>query len=155
LAAPVVIPTPAEASGFIGRELGPSEWVGVPQQRIDAFAEVSGDHQWIHCDVERARRESPWKSTIAHGYLSLALVPALLASVVEIRGAASAVNTGLDKLRLSAPVPAGSRVRLRAEIKDVRALAGGAARVTFAVRLEVEGSKKPALLALVNYAYFP
>lgn len=155
MAAPVVIPTPADALGFVGRELGPSEWVSIAQQRIDAFAEVSGDRQWIHCDVERARRESPWKSTIAHGYLSLSLVPSLLASVVEIRGAASAVNTGLDKLRLPAPVPAGSRVRLRAAIKDVRALPGGAARITFAVRLEVEGAKKPALLASVNYAYFP
>lgn len=153
--APLVIPTPTDASRFVGRELGPSEWVAVDQRRIDAFADVSGDHQWIHCDVERARRDGPWKSTIAHGYLSLSLVPALLASVVEIRGATSAVNTGLDKLRLSAPVPAGARVRLRAEIRDVRALAGGAARVTFAVRLEVEGSRKPALLASVNYAYFP
>lgn len=150
-----MIPTPTEARGFVGRELGPSEWVGVEQERIDAFAEISGDRQWIHCDVERARRDSPWKSTIAHGYLSLALVPTLLSSVVEIRGAASAVNTGLDKLRLSAPVPAGSRVRLWAEIKDVRALPQGGARVTFAVRLEVEGSRKPALLASVNYAYLP
>ena len=155
MATPTVIPTPAAASGFVGRELGPSEWVSVAQERIDAFAEVTGDRQWIHCDVERARRESPWKSTIAHGYLSLSLVPALLASVVEIRGAASGVNTGLDKLRLSAPVPAGSRVRLRAEIKDVRTLPRGGARITFAVRLEVEGSPKPALLASVNYAYFP
>ena len=150
-----MIPTPIEARVFVGRELGPSEWVGVDQERIDAFAEITGDRQWIHCDVERARRDSPWKSTIAHGYLTLALVPRLLSSVVEIRGAASGVNTGLDKLRLSAPVPAGSRVRLWAEIKDVRALPQGGARVTFAVRLEVEGSKKPALLASVNYAYLP
>ncbi len=150
-----MIPTPTEARDFVGRELGPSGWVGVEQERIDAFAEVTGDRQWIHCDVERARRDSPWKSTIAHGYLSLALVPTLLSSIVEIRGAASAVNTGLDKLRLSAPVPAGSRVRLWAEIKDVRALPQGGARVTFAVRLEVEGSRKPALLAAVNYAYLP
>ncbi len=151
---PFVIPTPAEAPAFVGRELGPSEWVSIAQQQIDAFAEVTGDRQWIHCDVERARRESPWKSTVAHGYLSLSLVPALLASVVEVRGAAHAVNSGLDKLRLSAPVPAGSRVRLRATIKDVRALPQGGARITFAVRLEIEGSKKPALIASVNYAYF-
>jgi acyl dehydratase len=155
VAARTVIPSPAAASGFVGTALGPSEWLTVGQERIDAFAEVTGDRQWIHCDVERARRESPWKSTIAHGYLSLALVPALLASLVEIRGASSAVNTGLDKLRLSAPVPAGSRVRLRAEIKDARPLPRDGARITFAVRLEVEGSSKPALLASVNYAYFP
>jgi acyl dehydratase len=149
-----VIPSPAAASGFVGTQLGPSEWVAVGQDRIDAFAEVTGDRQWIHCDVERARDQSPWKSTIAHGYLSLALVPALLGSLVEIRGATHAVNTGIDKLRLSAPVPAGARVRLSAEIKDVRPLPRGSARITFAVRLEVEGSAKPALLASVNYAYF-
>ena len=155
MAAPLVIPTPALARDFIGRELGPSEWTSVGQERIDAFAEVTGDRQWIHCDVERARSDSPWKSTIAHGYLSLSLVPALLESVVEIRGASTAVNTGLDKLRLSAPVPAGSRVRLRAEIKDVRSLPRGGARITFAVRLEIEGGTRPALIASVNYAYFP
>jgi acyl dehydratase len=150
-----VIPSLAAASGFVGAALGPSEWLAVDQERIDAFAEVTGDRQWIHCDVERARRESPWKSTIAHGYLSLALVPALLSSLVEVRGASSVVNTGLDKLRLSAPVPAGSRVRLRADLKEVRPLPRAGARITFAVRLEVEGSAKPALLAAVNYAYFP
>ena len=82
-------------------------------------------------------------------------MPALLSSVVEIRGASSVANTGLDKLRLSAPVPAGSRVRLRGEIKEVRPLPRGGARIAFSVRLEVEGSAKPALLASVNYAYFP
>jgi acyl dehydratase len=140
VAARTVIPSPAAAKDFVGAALGPSEWLAIGQERIDAFAEVTGDRQWIHCDVERARRESPWKSTIAHGYLSLALVPALLGSVVEVRGASTAVNTGLDKLRLSAPVPAGSRVRLRAEIKDVRPLPREGVRITFAVRLEVEGS---------------
>ena len=154
LAARVVIPSPAAAAAFVGRTLGPSEWITIGQERIDAFAEVTGDRQWIHCDVERARSESPWKSTIAHGYLSLALVPALLESVVEVQGASSAVNTGLDKLRLSAAVPSGARVRLRGEIKDVRPIPRGGARITFAVRLEVEGAAKPALIASVNYAYF-
>ena len=151
---PTVIPSPAAARDFVGTALGPSEWTTVGQERIDAFAELTGDRQWIHTDIARARAESPWKSTIAHGYLSLALVPALLGSLVEVRGARSVVNTGLDKLRLSTPVPAGARVRLRAEIKDVRALPRSGARITFAVRLEVEGAEKPALLASVNYAYF-
>ena len=151
----ILIPSLGAAKEFVARPLGPSEWVAIGQERIAAFAEVTGDRQWIHCDVERARRESPWKATIAHGYLSLALVPALLESVVEIRGAGTVVNTGLDKLRLSAPVPAGSRVRLRGEIKNVRPLPRDGTRITFAVRLEVEGSAKPALLASVNYAYFP
>jgi acyl dehydratase len=150
-----VIPSPAVARDFVGVALGPSEWVVVDQARIDAFAGVTGDHQWIHCDVERARRETPWKTTIAHGYLSLSLVPALLDSLIEVRGCANIVNTGLDKLRLSAPVTSGSRVRLRAEIADVRALPREGARVAFAVRLEIEGLAKPALLARVNYAYLP
>jgi acyl dehydratase len=149
----LVIPSPLAVREHVGTALGPSEWVLVDQARIDAFADATGDRQWIHCDVERARRESPWKSTIAHGYLSLSLVPALLDALIEVRGCTNVVNTGLDKLRLSAPVPAGSRVRLRAEIADARALPREGVRVSFAVRLEVEGSAKPAVLARVNYAY--
>ena len=132
---------------------------GVPirtaKERIDAFAHATGDRQWIHCDVERASRESPWKTTIAHGYLTLALTPDLLAQILAIIGWRTAVNTGLDKLRFSSPVPSGSRVRLSASIKDTRDLARNGLRVTFAVRIDVEGSSKPALLANVNYAYFP
>jgi acyl dehydratase len=154
VAAKTVIPGLAAARDFTGKELGPSEWVRVDQARIDAFAAVTGDRQWIHCDVERARTDSPWGSTVAHGYLSLALVPALLVSVLEIGGVTSVVNTGIDKLRLTAPVPAGSRVRLRACIQSVRPIPREGARIQFAVRLEVEGSAKPALLAAVNYAYF-
>ena len=154
MGARTVIPELAAARDFTGKELGPSEWVTVDQARIDAFAAVTGDRQWIHTDVERARRDSPWGSTVAHGYLSLALVPALLASVLEIGGVKNVVNTGIDKLRLSAPVPAGARVRLRARVQSVRPIPREGARIQFAVRLEVEGSAKPALLANVNYAYF-
>src|SRR5262245_12203323 len=154
MAAKTVIPDLASARDFAGEELGPSEWVTVDQARIDAFAAVTGDRQWIHTDVARARAESPWGSTVAHGYLTLALVPVLLAEVLEIHGVTSVVNTGLDKLRLSAPVPAGARVRLRARVQSVRAIPRHGARIQFAIRLEVEGSAKPALLAAVNYAYF-
>lgn len=154
MAPKLVISSVAETREFDGQELGPSEWTTVDQARIDAFAAVTGDRQWIHCDVERARRDSPWGSTLAHGYLSLSLVPALLAELLEVRGATSVVNTGLDKLRLTAPVRAGARVRLRASIRSVRAIPPEGVRIQFAVRLEVEGSAKPALLASVNYAYF-
>lgn len=150
----VVIPTLEEVKDHVGRALGPSEWTAVSQERINAFADATDDHQWIHTDPDRASRESPWKTTIAHGYLTLALVPHLLAQVVAIGGWQTAVNTGLDKLRLSAAVPAGSRVRLRAEIKDTRQLPNDGLRVTFAVRVEVEGATKPALLANINFAYF-
>jgi acyl dehydratase len=155
MAVKTVIPGLAAVRGFEGAELGPSDWVAIPQELIDAFAEVTRDRQWIHSDVERASRESPWKGTIAHGYLTLALVPHLLAQILEIRGWKTAVNTGLDKLRFPAPVPSGARIRLAATIKDVRALPRDGVRITFAVRCEVEDAAKPALLARVNYAYLP
>ena len=151
----LTIPSLAAVKDYIGVPLGPSDWVTITQERIDAFAHATGDHQWIHCDVERASRESPWKTTIAHGYLTLALTPDLLAQILAIIGWRTAVNTGLDKLRLPSPVPSDSRVRLSASIKDMRDLPRNGLRVTFAVRIEVEGSSKPALLANVNYAYFP
>jgi acyl dehydratase len=151
----LVIPRLADVKAHVGEKLGPTEWFRVEQPRIDAFARATEDDQWIHCDVERATRESPWKGTIAHGYLTLSLTPHLLAQLLTIQGWKTAVNTGLDKLRLSSPVPAGGRVRMSAVIKAVRELPRDGLRVTFAVRIEVEGAAKPALLANVNYAYFP
>jgi len=151
----VVIPRLHKVADYVGKPLGPSEWVTISQERINAFADATDDHQWIHVDPERAGRESPWKTTIAHGYLTLALMPHLLTQVLAIGGWSTAVNTGLDKLRLSSPVPAGSRVRLSASIKDTRTLPNDGLRVTFAVRVEVEGAPKPALLANINFAYFP
>jgi len=151
----IVIPCLEVLKDYVGQPLGPTEWITIDQDRIDGFAEVTGDLQWIHVDVDRASRESPWKTTIAHGYLTLAMTPNLLAQILAIEGWGTAVNTGLDKLRLSAPVPAGSRVRMKAVIKDARDVPNGGIRVTFAVRFEVEGASKPALLANVNYVYFP
>ncbi|MBW2267194.1 MAG: MaoC family dehydratase [Deltaproteobacteria bacterium] len=150
-----VIPCLEAIQEYVGRTLGPSEWIPVSQQRIDAFADATDDHQWIHTDPERASRESRWKTTIAHGYLTLALTPRLLDRILQIDGCSSAVNTGLEKLRLAAPVPSGSRVRMRAEIRDARAMPRSGVRVSFAVRIEVEGGTKPALLANVNYVYLP
>ena len=151
----VVIPSLDRVKDHLGKPLGPSEWITVGQDRINAFADATGDHQWIHVDPERAGRDSPWKTTIAHGYLTLALTPHLLSQVIAIGGWHTAVNTGLDKLRLSSPVSAGSRVRLSAQIKDTRSLPNDGLRVTFAVRVEVEGATKPALLANINFAYLP
>jgi acyl dehydratase len=152
---PVVIPGLAALEFWVATPLGVSEWVTVDQSRIDRFADATGDRQWIHVDVERARRESPWKQTIAHGYLTLALVPELLSRLVVILGVKTAINTGVDKLRFSAPVLAGSRVRLQAEIKNAREVPPSALRVTFTVRVEVEGGAKPALIANVSYLYYP
>ncbi len=152
---PIVIPSLMALKDYEGTHLGVSDWVTVDQERIDAFAEVTGDHQWIHCDVERARRESPWKQTVAHGYLTIALVPDLMDQLLRIDGWSAAINTGIDKMRLSAPVLAGSRVRLHAEIERVRSLPSRGVRVTFGVRVEVEGNAKHACPARVNYVYLP
>ena len=150
-----VIPSISAVKKHVGVPLGASEWVQISQQRIDAFADATGDHQWIHCDVERAARESPWKTTIAHGYLTLSLVPQLLEQLVEVSGCGTLINTGLDRVRLPAPVPAGSRIRLRGEIQNARDLSDGGVRVRFAIRIEIEGSARPALLAALNCVYLP
>jgi acyl dehydratase len=154
MAEPTVIESVRALRDYLGKPLGPSDWTTITQERIDAFAAATGDHQWIHCDVERARRESPWRGTIAHGYLTLSLAPVLLAQIVVIRDMKTVVNTGADKVRLSSPVPAGSRVRMSAEFKDAREVPGSGLRVSVALRFEVEGNPKPACLATVNYVYF-
>jgi acyl dehydratase len=100
---PTVIRGLAEVKDYVGVELGVSGWIQITQERIDAFANATDDHQWIHSDVERARRESPWKETIAHGYLTLSLAPALLRQILTVEGSTTAVNTGIEKMRLSSP----------------------------------------------------
>ena len=149
-----VVPSVEALHEFEGVALGVSEWIDITQERIDAFADATDDHQWIHCDVERAKRESPFETTIAHGYLTLSLAPALLQKIVTIEGMTSAINTGCEKVRLSTPVLAGSRVRMSATIKETRSVPGGGVRTTLALRCDVEGEKKPACLAHVNYVYF-
>lgn len=155
MADPVVVPSISALKSFIGQRLGPTEWTTIGQQQIDAFASATGDHQWIHVDGERARRESPFGGPIAHGYLTLSLVPALLPKLVDVQGVRMAVNSGLEKMRLPAPVPAGARVRMSGEFKYVREMPGGAARATIGIHFEVEGGNKPACIADVVYLYFP
>jgi len=152
---PTVIPSVAALKQFMGKPLGSSDWVTVTQAQIDAFAAATGDHQWIHVDVERARTQSPFKTTIAHGYLTISLAPALLPQIVRVEGIRMGVNYGLDKMRLPAPVPAGARVRLSAKLEDVREMPGGAARATFNLVFEVEGGTKPACSADAIYVYYP
>jgi acyl dehydratase len=155
VAEPVSIPSISALKSFVGQKLGPSEWVTVAQRQIDAFAQATGDHQWIHVDVERARRESPFKGPIAHGYLTISLAPALLPTIVQVGGVRMGVNYGLEKMRLPAPVPSGARVRLLAELKNVREMPGGGARATWSLSFEVEGGDKPACVADAIYVYFP
>jgi acyl dehydratase len=132
----------------IGQELGVSDWVTIDQSRIDKFAACTGDHQWIHVDVERAERESPFGGAVAHGYLTLAMVAPLAMQIgVLPKDAAAGLNYGVDKARFLAPVPAGARVRLRVVLTGVEPKDGGQAIMKTRNTLEVEGSDKPALVA--------
>jgi acyl dehydratase len=132
----------------VGRELGVSDWVTIDQALIDTFASCTGDRQWIHVDVERAKRESPFRGPIAHGYLTLAMVAPLAMQVGVIPSdAAAGLNYGIDKVRFLAPVPAGARVRLRVVLAGLEPREGGQVIMKTQNTLEVEGSEKPALVA--------
>jgi acyl dehydratase len=142
--------TMTTAARFVGRELGTSGWVTVDQDRIDRFAACTGDRQWIHVDVERARRESPFGGPVAHGYLSLSLVAAMVMELGVIPpDAATGLNYGLDKVRFIAPVKAGARVRMRASLAAAEPQTGGRMLIKLASTLEIEGEAKPALVAEV------
>src|SRR5262249_50101415 len=133
---------------FIGSELGVSDWVVVDQDRIDRFADCTGDRQWIHVDVERANRESPFGGPIAHGYLTLSLVAAMVMELGVIPpDAAAGLNYGLDKVRFIAPVKAGVRVRTRATLLATEAQSGGRLLLKLNCTLEIEGGAKPGLVA--------
>lgn len=140
--------TMATTSVFVGRELGTSDWVTIDQPRIETFASCTGDRQWIHVDVERARRESPFRGPIAHGYLTLAMVAPLSVQVGVIpKDAAAGFNYGIDKVRYLAPVPAGARVRLRVVLSGIEPRDGGQMILKTLNTMEIEGSEKPALIA--------
>jgi acyl dehydratase len=140
--------TMTTAPQFVGRELGVSGWVTVSQDRIDAFAACTGDRQWIHVDVERARRESPFGGPVAHGYLILSLVAAMVTELGVIPAdAATALNYGLDKVRFIAPVKAGARVRMRASLASAELQDGGRVLLKLQSTLEIEDEAKPALIA--------
>jgi acyl dehydratase len=140
--------TIAEMGEHIGQELGVSDWVTIDQSRIDAFADCTGDNQWIHVDVERAKRESPFRGPIAHGYLTLSMVAPLSLQIgILPKDSAAGLNYGIDKVRFLAPVPAGARVRLRVVLAGVEPREGGQAIMKTQNTLEVEGSQKPALIA--------
>ena len=142
-----------DAKALEGEEVGLSDWVVIDQTRIDQFAEATSDHQWIHVDTERAARELPDGKTIAHGYLTLALIPALTADFVEIENLTRVVNFGVNKVRFYTPVSSGARVRARAVLLQARHRAG-ALMLTSEVRIEVEGERKPACVAEILGLYF-
>jgi acyl dehydratase len=138
-----------EIKAAVGSEIGASEWVDVTQERIGQFAEASGDNQWIHLDVERARRESPVGTTIAHGLLTLSFAPLFIRSVMRLEGVKTTLNYGANRVRYVTPVPAGSRLRGRVKIVDAEDASLGGLRVTYGVTMELEGSERPACVAEV------
>ncbi|MCU0889231.1 MAG: MaoC family dehydratase [Rubritepida sp.] len=140
------IETPADMAQWVGRKLGSSGWCTVDQKTIDLFAEATGDHQWIHVDVERAAREMPGGKTIAHGFLTLSLLPRLSPEVYRIKKRSRALNYGSNKVRFTAPVPAGARIRLHLTLKACEPIPGGV-RLTMENEMEVEGSERPCLVA--------
>jgi acyl dehydratase len=132
---------------LIGQEVGPGEWRDVRQEDIDTFADLSGDHQWIHVDVERAKRESPFGTTVAHGNLTLSMIDGFRLDLISSTGFALGVNYGWNKVRFPAPVPAGSRVRAQAEVISVDDVGGGWWQIVTRFTVEVEGSDKPCCVA--------
>ena len=132
----------ASVQAAVGRHLGYSDWLEITQERIDRFAEATGDHQWIHVDPDRAE-DGPFGTTIAHGSLTLSLSNLFLPQIVEVRGVSMGVNYGTDKVRFPAPVPVGSRVRAGAELAAVSEIPGGV-QTTMVVTIEIEGGTKPA-----------
>jgi acyl dehydratase len=142
-----IISSISDAIDAVGEEFGVSDWTIVDQDRIDAFADATGDHQWIHVDVERARTESPYHSTIAHGLLTLSLIPALSKANYRVENAKMGINYGLNRVRFLAPVPAGSRVRVRSELVDASKVDDTTVDLIVRHMVELDGSEKPAAVA--------
>jgi acyl dehydratase len=136
-----------ELKGLVGQAIGPSDWREVTQDLINQFADVSRDHQWIHVDVERAKTESPFGTTVAHGNLTLSMIDGFRTSLMESSGFRMGVNYGWNKVRFPAPVPSGSRIRASIEVLSVDEIGGGWHQVVQRWTVEVEGSEKPACVA--------
>lgn len=143
-----------DLASWIGREVGCSDWITIDQGRIQQFADATGDQQWIHIDAERAARESPYKSTIAHGYLTLSLLPMIFESCVRIDGIGMAINYGLDRVRFPAPVLTGHRVRGRLTLDRLDPIAGGV-QAHWSATVEVESGDKPVCVAQMLTRYYP
>jgi acyl dehydratase len=142
-----VVKNTEELERLVGTELGVSDWLDVTQALVDGFAEVTGDRQWIHIDPERARRESLFGGTIAHGYLTLSLIPILVGGMLRFEGARARINYGLDRVRFPSPVRVGARIRGRFAVLGVERVGADAARLRARVTIEIEGETKPACIA--------
>lgn len=142
---------PADLLKLVGHRLGTTEWMKITQQQVDTFADATGDHQWIHSDPARAEK-GPFKGTIAHGYLTLSLTPAVISAVLQIRELTAALNYGLNRVRFPAPVPVGSQVRATVSVMSARQKTSGVESV-FSVTYEVDGQQRPACVAEVIVLY--
>jgi len=149
----VIFESPHDLTDAVGKHLGYSEWLTMEQDRVNQFADATGDHQWIHVDVERAKT-GPFGATIAHGYLTLSLVSHFLMQIVEVRGFEFAVNYGTNKVRFPAPVKVGARIRGGAEVISAEEAKGGIQSIV-RVTIEVEGEERPACIAETVSLYFP
>jgi len=146
--------TLADLAACVGREVAVSDWVTITQEQVNRFAEATGDHQWIHVDVERAR-QGPFGGPIAHGFLTLSLLPRFFESTFEVRSARMGVNYGLNKVRFTAPVPVGSRLRARMTLLAAEPVAGDGMQMTWQVQIEREGGDKPVCVAESLARYYP
>jgi acyl dehydratase len=145
----------ADLGELVGREVATSDWLVVTQDRIDAFADATGDHQWIHVDAERARVDAPFGATIAHGFLTLSLISAMMRDAVTVNGPRMTLNYGLNRVRFVSPVPSGSRVRARIALGRIEDL-GDSIQATWSITVDREGGDKPAMVAewIVRYSLF-
>lgn len=146
--------TLADLAACVGREVAVSDWVTITQEQVNRFAEATGDHQWIHVDVERAK-QGPFGGPIAHGFLTLSLLPRFFESTFEVRSARMGVNYGLNKVRFTAPVPVGSRLRARMTLLAAEPVAGDGMQMTWQVQIEREGSDKPVCVAESLARHYP
>ena len=140
-------------ASHLGEELGTSEWLTIDQDRINKFADATLDHQWIHVDVERAKVESPYHSTIAHGYLTMSLIAHLWNQIIEVNNVEMQVNYGMEKMRFGLPVITGSRVRLVTKLHDIADLRG-ICKAEIEIKMEIEGERKPALQGIASFLYY-
>ena len=142
-----------EFAAHLGEEIGTSEWLTVDQDRINQFADATLDHQWIHVDVERAKAESPYKSTIVHGYLTLSLLPYFWNQIIKVNNLKMLVNYGMDKMRFGQAVPVGSRLRMVTKLHEIANLRG-ICKASIAFKIEIEGQRKPGLGCIATFLYY-
>jgi acyl dehydratase len=153
MSTPVTVEGVEGVAGLTGKELGPSDWIEITQEKVNLFADATGDHQWIHVDVERATKESPFGGPIAHGYLTLSLTPLFLPQLIDITGFSMGVNYGTEKVRFPSPVPVGSRVRAHAVVDQAGEVPGGV-QLQVTLTFEVEGGTKPACVATIVVRHY-